>query len=201
VDGGFRVFDALNTTFASLTRREAFARRELIEFLLLCREESLNPLTIKGSYAGAMGVPQFMPSSYRHYAIDYDRDGKRDLWESDWDVAASVANYLKRYGWQKRAPIRQFVQANSEHPSLRRLAQHGTKGKTTVKELQKMGVVWTGQTLPLDTDQKVSVIASPSGNPKEVVVLFKNFNTLLKYNRAVNYALAVADLAEELTSE
>ncbi len=96
---GFKVFEALNTVYASLARRESFARRELIEFLLLCREENLDPMEVKGSYAGAMGLPQFIPSSYRSYAVDYDRDGHRDLWNSDPDILASVANYLKRHGW------------------------------------------------------------------------------------------------------
>lgn len=194
---GFRVFDALNTVFSSLPRRESFGRRELIEFLLLCREENLKPLDIKGSYAGAMGLPQFIPSSYRMYAVDYDQDGRRDLWNSDSDIVASVANYLRRHGWRRGAPIRVILRADTQHPNLQRLMKQGIQGKTTLAALRDMGVN-RSEGPGAESDQVVSVIASPWGDPEQIALLFPNFRAVLQYNRSINYALVVADLAEDL---
>ncbi len=195
---GFKVFEALNTVYASLARRESFARRELIEFLLLCREENLDPMEVKGSYAGAMGLPQFIPSSYRSYAVDYDRDGHRDLWNSDPDILASVANYLKRHGWSQGNPMRMITSADTQHPNLQRLIQLGIKAKTPLAALERMGVSSGPMSAALDKEQAVSVIASPWGDRDRIALLFSNFRTVMQYNRSINYALVVADLAEDL---
>ena len=102
--GGNRTLDALTTLTLEYPRRAAFFRRELIQFLLLAREQRVNPLAIKGSYAGAIGAAQFMPSSYRNYAIDFDADGRADLMGSRADAIGSVANYLKKHGWKAGEP-------------------------------------------------------------------------------------------------
>jgi membrane-bound lytic murein transglycosylase B len=200
-DVGYRVFDALNTIFAVIPRRAAFARKELIEFLLLCREEKLSPLTVKGSYSGAMGMPQFIPSSYRHYAIDYDRDGKKDLWRSHTDILASVANFLKTHGWQKGAPILLPVMADSSHPVVRELLDRGMRGRTTVRDLLGMGIAWADEMTMPDEGQEVSLLAYPWEDGERAVALFPNFQVLLRYNRSINYALVVADLTEMLVNE
>jgi membrane-bound lytic murein transglycosylase B len=198
-DGGYLVFDALNTTFAGVPNREAFARKELIEFLLLCREEGLDPLAIKGSYAGAMGTPQFIASSYRRFTVDHDGDGKRDLWGSDGDIFASVSNYLKMNGWQRGGPTRLPVTVNGEAPDVQALLAQGLEAKTTVKKLIENGVAWAGQPTAVDGDLQVSLLAYPSPDGEKTAAIFPNFRAIMTYNRALNYALVVSDLAEQLT--
>ncbi|MEW6325295.1 MAG: lytic murein transglycosylase [Nitrospirota bacterium] len=200
-DGGYLVFDALNTTFAGVPNREAFARKELIEFLLLCRDEGLDPLAVKGSYAGAMGTPQFIASSYRRFTVDYDGDGKRDLWGSYGDIFASVANYLKMNGWRPGAPTRLPVTVNGEASAARAALDQGLQGKITIQKLLETGVAWAGEPvhpLPIDDSQEVSLLAYPSTDGEKTVALFPNFRAIMTYNRAVNYALVVSDLADLL---
>ncbi len=197
--GGHLVFDALNSTFTGVPRRESFARKELIQFLILCREESLDPLGVKGSYAGAMGIPQFIPSSYRNFTVDFDKDGRRDLWSSEEDILASVANYLKIHGWKSGAPIKRSLNGNAQKTSIQRLLKEGLNAKTSVKELRRIGLGFEGETETIDEGIKVSLLAYPSENgQEEKVVIFPNFKTILTYNHAVNYALVVSDLADLL---
>jgi membrane-bound lytic murein transglycosylase B len=195
-DGGYRVFDALNTVFSSVRRREGFARRELIQFLLLCREEKWDPLAINGSYAGAMGAPQFIPSSYRHYAVDHDGDGVRDLWRSDGDIAASVANFLNVHGWRAGGQLRLHVRVDPRHKRVRELLDRGLRARVRLKELPDLGGEWSVDPRPADLDQEVSLLAYSWENSQRTVAVFSNFRSLLRYNRSVNYALVVADLAE-----
>ncbi|MEW6681442.1 MAG: lytic murein transglycosylase [Nitrospirota bacterium] len=195
-DGGYRVFDALNTIFSEVGRREGFARRELIQFLLLCREEKWNPLDVKGSYAGAMGTPQFVPSSYRNYAVDHDGDGRRDLWRSDGDIAASVANFLIAHGWRSGEQIRLYVNVDPEQGRIRDLLDQGLEGRVRLKELPDLGGGWSADLRPSELDQEVSLFAYAWKEGRRTVALLPNFHTLLRYNRSVNYALVVADLAE-----
>jgi peptidoglycan lytic transglycosylase B len=196
-DGGFLVFDALNSTFVGVPAREAFARRELIEFLLLCRDEKLDPLDVKGSYAGAMGAPQFIASSYRAYAVDFDHDGKRDLWKSEADILGSVANYLSIHGWQKGAPIQLPVTADGRRPTVQALLDQGVKHTTTVETLLGTGIAWAGTPPPppIDGNEQVSLLAYPMDDGEHTAVLFPNFKSILTYNHAVNYALVVSELA------
>jgi membrane-bound lytic murein transglycosylase B len=195
-DGGYRVFDALNTVFSSIERREAFARRELIQFLVLCRDEQWDPLDIKGSYAGAMGTPQFVPSSYRKYAVDYDGDGRRDLWQSDGDIAASVANFLIVHGWRPAQQIRLQVQVDTEQARMRELLDRGLDARIRLKELPDLGAGWSVEPRPSELEQEVSLLAYSWKNSRRTVAVLPNFRALLKYNRSVNYALVVAELAE-----
>lgn len=195
-DGGYRVFDALNTVFSSVRRREAFARRELIQFLLLCREEKWDPLDINGSYAGAMGQPQFVPSSYRRYAVDHDGDHVRDLWRSDGDIAASVANFLNAHGWRAGEQIRLPVRVDPRHERVRELLARGLKARVRLKELPGLGGAWTADPRPSELDQDVSLLAYSWENSQRTVAVLPNFRTLLRYNRSVNYVMVVADLAE-----
>ncbi|MEK7758516.1 MAG: lytic murein transglycosylase B, partial [Pseudomonadota bacterium] len=102
--GAYRVLDALVTLTLRYPERSDFFRNQLVEFLLLARELGMSPLSIKGSYAGAMGIPQFIPSSYRSYAVDFDGDHKRDLTDIE-DAVGSVANFLKQHGWKRGEPI------------------------------------------------------------------------------------------------
>ncbi|MFZ5876108.1 MAG: lytic murein transglycosylase [Nitrospirota bacterium] len=195
-DGGYRVFDALNTVFSSVRRREAFGRRELIQFLLLCREEKWDPLDINGSYAGAMGQPQFVPSSYRRYAVDHDGDNVRDLWRSDGDIAASVANFLDTHGWRAGEQIRLHVRVDPRHDRVRELLARGLKTRVRLNELPGLGGAWTVDPRPSELEQEVSLLAYPWENSQRTVAVLPNFRTLLRYNRSVNYVMVVADLAE-----
>jgi membrane-bound lytic murein transglycosylase B len=198
-DGGYRVFDALNTVFSSVDRREAFARRELIHFLLLCREEKWDPLDINGSYAGAMGTPQFVPSSYRNYAVDHDGDGRRDLWRSDGDIAASVANFLNAHGWRAGEQIRLQVLVEVEaadRGTMRDLLNRGLQTRVRLRDLPDLGARWTAVPSPSELDQEVSLLAYSWKESRRTVAVLPNFRTLLQYNRSVNYALVVADLTE-----
>lgn len=195
-DGGYRVFDALNTVFSSVRRREAFARRELIQFLLLCREQQWDPLAIKGSYAGAMGQPQFVPSSYRRYAVDHDGDGLRDLWRSDGDIAASVANFLDAHGWRAGEQIRLHVRVDAKQRRTRELLDQGLRARVRLRELTDLGGGWTANPRPSELDQDVSLLTYSWENDQRTVAVLPNFRTLLRYNRSVNYVLVVADLAE-----
>ena len=101
ITGGYRVIDALSTLAFDYPKRSPFFTKELEAFLLLTREENMDPFDATGSYAGAMGSPQFMPSSYRAYAVDASGDNKRDIWNNWSDVIGSVANYFVRHGWQQ----------------------------------------------------------------------------------------------------
>jgi membrane-bound lytic murein transglycosylase B len=195
-DGGYRVFDALNTVFSNVSRREAFARREVIQFLLLCREEKWDTLDIKGSYAGAMGVPQFVPSSYRRHAVDHDGDGVRDLWRSDGDILASVANFLSAHGWRAGEQIRLHVRVDAEQRRTRELLDRGLRARVRLRELPDLGGGWTVNPRPSELDQEVSLLTYSWENDQRTVAVLPNFRTLLRYNRSVNYALVVADLAE-----
>src|SRR5207237_6293646 len=112
--GSYRVLDALSTLAFDYPRRAPFFRGELKEFLRLARDQRISPLAPKGSFAGAMGVPQFMPGSYLRYAIDFDGDGRIDLWESGADIVGSVAHYLARHDWQRGQAILLPATINAE---------------------------------------------------------------------------------------
>lgn len=164
--------------------------------MLLCREEKWDPLDINGSYAGAMGLPQFVPSSYRRYAVDHDGDGPRDLWRSDADIAASVANFLSAHGWRAGEQIRLHVRVDAEQKRIRELLDQGLRARVRLKELPDLGGAWTADPRPSELEQEVSLLAYSWESGQRVVAVFSNFRTLLRYNRSVNYVLVVADLAE-----
>jgi membrane-bound lytic murein transglycosylase B len=111
IAGSYRVIDALSTLAFDYPRRSEFFTKELKHFLILTRDQGMDPLLLKGSYAGAMGYGQFMPSSYRSYAIDFDGDEKADIWNNPVDAIGSVANYFKAHGWTEGDPV--IVAANA----------------------------------------------------------------------------------------
>ncbi|HBT97485.1 MAG TPA: hypothetical protein DEB25_07590, partial [Desulfobulbaceae bacterium] len=127
--GNLNVFQVLNTLFDAYPRRSNFFRQELIEFLLLCRENSIDPHTVKGSYAGAFGQTQFMPSSFRKYALSFDGDRRPDVFHSTPDILASIANYLKHAGWRFRAPLYADIGGDLHSPSLIKAYYKGQKGR------------------------------------------------------------------------
>jgi membrane-bound lytic murein transglycosylase B len=190
--GSFRVLDALSTLAFAYPRRAEYFARELEQFLLLTREEKLDPRAPQGSYAGAMGWPQFMPSSFRRYATDFDGDGKRDIWQDPADVIASVANYFAHNGWQTRRPV--AVQIASQQAET--LANSELSPKFTLAELKRQGL-----TLAAYPDDLTANVVKLDGSPPEIWVGFHNFYVITRYNRSLLYAMAVHQLAQTIKSQ
>jgi membrane-bound lytic murein transglycosylase B len=191
--GKYRVADALATLAFDYPPRAPYFRGELEQFLLMAREEKLDPLAPLGSYAGAMGIPQFMPTSFRKWAVDGDGDGVRDLWR-DWaDVFASVGNYLKVHGWEPGRPV--MVRADTAGADLEGLTFGKIGLPETVGSLRKRGVKFD-TTLPESTPATLVALVVGFGN--EYRVGFANFHAITRYNRSHLYASAVNDLAEAI---
>lgn len=197
----YRVFDILNTAYALYPKREAFYRDELIAFLLLCREEGVDPFSINGSYAGAFGAPQFMPSSFRKYAVDYDKDGKKDLWRSKGDIFASVANYLKVFHWRRGGLIRLPARLLSDSPEARKSVEGGIRKTFPIAQASKMGVrIAIPERASID-DEVSFAFYQPEEGTEALLALFENFRAITHYNFSVNYGLTVVDLAEILAKK
>ena len=195
--GSYRVIDALATLAFDYPRRAGFFRSELEHFLLFSRDAGLDVLAVKGSYAGAIGIPQFMPGSYRRFGIDYDGDGQTDLSSSAADAIGSVANFLKEHGWERGAPVAFAAQVSGGR--FRELVNSGTRPLYRVGELPQFGVTLDGHAAA-ETPCALIELATP-GLPSEFRVALQNFYVLTRYNRSNFYAAAAADLARELAAE
>jgi membrane-bound lytic murein transglycosylase B len=192
--GKYRVIDALATLAFDYPPRQAFFRSELEHYLVMSREEGLDPLAPVGSYAGAMGLPQFMPSSFRNFAVDGDADGKRDLW-NDWaDVFSSVGNYLKVHGWRAGEPI--MTAADASNANLAGLNDKLALTET-VGSLRARGVRFE-TSLPADAPAMLVALKVAAGT--EYRVGFTNFYAITRYNRSHMYASAVSDLADAIAA-
>jgi membrane-bound lytic murein transglycosylase B len=190
--GKYRVLDALATLAFDYPPRGDYFRNELEQFLLLVNEDKLNPLTTTGSYAGAMGAPQFMPSTYRRYAIDADTDNKRDLW-GDWDdIIASVANFLQEHGWETGGPV---IAETHLEPDPTFVVTSKVDLNETVDSLNAAGVK-INLTLPGATPA-VLIPAEQQDGPAYRVG-FKNFYVITRYNGSARYAMSVYDLAQAI---
>jgi len=188
--GGWRVIDALSTLAFDYPRRADFFRGELEEFLLAARESNLDVLALRGSYAGAMGIPQFMPASYRRYAVDFDGDGRRDLFASHHDAIGSVANFLREHGWARGEPV--ASPARVDGYAWRSLADGGILPAHRVADLADAGVVLDA---PADPETRAVLIELDTPNaPSALWVGFPNFYALTRYNRSSFYAIAVLEL-------
>jgi len=189
VTGRYRVIDALTTLAFDYPPRADFFRDELQEFLMLAREEAVDPTSVLGSYAGAMGAPQFISSSYRKWAVDGDGNGHRDLWGSWDDVIDSVANYLIMHGWRAGEPV--VVNATLSDPDLTRFDTSKVELNETVQSLRDKGVRFE---TPLAGDAPAMLIVSQGRDGPEYRVGFTNFYAITRYNRSTMYAMAVHDL-------
>lgn len=198
--GSYRVFDALTTLAFDYPRRSDFFRNELRQFLLLAREQGISPLVPKGSYAGATGLPQFMPGSVRAYAVDYDGDGRIDLSAEPADAIGSVGNYLARHDWQPGAPVlaQARVDPAGSEAVLRKL-DGGVSERRPLDAWTRDGV--GADPLPADPgSEPIGLLMLEEAEGPSYWLVFGNWYVLTRYNRSRLYATAVWRLAEALVS-
>ena len=194
--GGYRVLDALSTLAFDYKPRAKFFGRELEEFLLLVREENIEASEATGSYAGAMGLPQFMPSSFRAYAVDSNADGKRNIWTNWTDTIGSVANYFVAHGWQESGEV--ITPATLGTKWQGQPPKNTLKPTETVSSLSRQGVMFATN---LPNEHKSQLLTLQGTNGDEHWVGFHNFFVITRYNRSVMYALAVHQLGQEIAIE
>ena len=198
ITGSFRVLDALSTLAFSYPPRAKFFRRELEQYLLLVREEGMQATDATGSYAGAMGRQQFMPSSFRAYAVDATGDGKRDIW-NDWtDVAGSIANYFLEHGWKPGEDVAAQASLGGSWQGPVPEPRNTLKPSETVASLSRKGVMFVTD---LPGDSKGELLTYEGADGLEHWVGFHNFFVITRYNRNVMYALAVHQLGQEIALE
>jgi membrane-bound lytic murein transglycosylase B len=194
ITGKYRVLDALATLAFDYPPRAEYFKSELAQFIALSKEEQVDPLTALGSYAGAMGASQFMPSSYRRYAVDGSDDNQRDLF-ADWDdIIASVANYFKAHGWVANGPVLADAAVQPDAPAVSTAG--GLALNETVAGLKSKGVEFDPAGKAPDTP--VLLVPAETREGPSYRVGFKNFEVITRYNRSVRYAMAVHDLAQNI---
>jgi len=195
--GKYSVFDSLTTLGFDYPKRSKFFRSELKQFLLLSKEEEIDINIMTGSYAGAMGMPQFISSSYREYAVDFDGDGKRDLWNSLPDVIGSVANYFSRHGWESGDSVVHQVAVNNTSIVKEK---NSLKPYATLSKLESQGVMLNkkSKSLNLDKKQKTTLLHLKGKNGDEYWLGLNNFYVITRYNHSELYAMAVFQLSEKL---
>jgi len=191
--GHHRVIDALSTLGFAYPKRSPFFLSELENFLILCREEKMNPLEPTGSYAGAMGIPQFMPSSYRAYAADFENDKKRDIWNNPADAIASVANYFIEHDWKKGEDV--TFPVTTEGDAYQQALTKGLKPDLKWNELQALSVS-SQQTLK--QDESVKLLSYQQEEQSDLWVGLHNFYVITRYNHSPLYAMAVYQLSEAI---
>ncbi|MCY3838013.1 MAG: lytic murein transglycosylase B [Gammaproteobacteria bacterium] len=193
--GSHRVIDSLATLAFDYPPRSAFFKGELTHFLLLVREEGKNPFEPVGSYAGAMGYGQFISSSYRNYAVDFDGDDLRDIWTNKTDAIGSVANYFARHGWKGEVPP--AVKVEIRDVGVLELADAGLELAHTVGELRKRGAVVPNE---IGDGEKAALFTMDLAQGKEYWLARHDFYVITRYNRSALYALAVFQLSEAIRS-
>jgi len=195
--GDYNVLRTLNTLFDAYPRRSRFFRQQLVDFLLLCRENQLNPAQVQGSYAAAFGQTQFIPSSFRAYAVDFDGDGRRDVWRSIPDILASIANYLAKFHWQYGAPRAIELGRELQDAQLVAAFHQGRKGRVSVKQVTQA----LGRPLPEPPGGRdlaiVGLELSPDqGGGLRYLAGYPNFQAITQWNHSNRYAMVVLELAE-----
>lgn len=193
ITGSYRVIDALSTLAFDYPRRSPFFTKELKHFLHLAKEQGQDPLSLKGSYAGAMGYGQFMPSSYRHYAVDFDGDQLADIWNNPTDAIGSVANYFKRHGWQTGQPVVETARLNKVYQT--ELANKSLKPKYTVASLAKAGF---RPAVKLVAESPASLVKLEAKKGDKYWIGLHNFYVITRYNHSRMYAMAVYQLSQEI---
>jgi membrane-bound lytic murein transglycosylase B len=195
--GEYRVIDSLTNLAFSSSSRAYFFRKELEEFLMLCKEQSLDPTKIMGSYAGAIGQPQFMPSSYRYYAVNFSRSGKTDLMNNEIDVIGSVANYYQKHGWIPNEPVAiQAVIVGDRYNYF--LRNNSINQALNLSDLNRYGIVPKYKIS--QSGLKAKIIELDSRYTKEYWLGFRNFDVIKRYNASDLYAMAVYQLSYYITT-
>lgn len=198
--GRYKVFQTLNTLFDAYPRRSEFFRKQLLHFLLLCRENQIDPLSVKGSYAGAFGQTQFIPSSFREYAVSFDGDERRDVFNSVDDILASIANYLKHFKWVLDAPVYTDIGPELLSEELRSTYKQGRKGRVDWRLVSGT----QGINIPRPpTGSQLSIVGlemNPfQGGGFRYIAGYQNFQAITEWNHSNRYAMAVTQLAEALS--
>ncbi|MGH8658070.1 MAG: lytic murein transglycosylase B [Gammaproteobacteria bacterium] len=193
--GKYRVADALSTLAFYYPKRADFFRAELKQFLLMAREQRVDALQLMGSYAGAMGMPQFISSSFRDYAVDFNRDGRIDIWDDPEDAIGSVAHYLQRHGWERGRPVAMRARVNG--PGYRHLLNGALKPAIPWNQVKRSGMIPEGD---VASDPLVTVVEFDSGAESEYWLGFNNFYAITRYNHSALYAMAVYQLANAIRS-
>ncbi len=191
--GAYPVLDSLATLAFDYPPRSRFFRKELTQYLLLSREQKFDPTKLKGSYAGAIGQPQFMPSSYRYYAVDSTGNGHKDLVHTPSDAIYSIANYFKRHGWRTGEPVALSAKANQNHFKL--LLKKDYKPKYSLSELKDYGITPRVST---QTSRRASVFSLTGLHNTQYWLGFNNFYVITRYNSSKLYAMAVFELSQEI---
>lgn len=189
--GRYRVVDALATLGFDYPKRAKFFRGQLKEYIRMVQEENIDPYSLKGSYAGAMGFGQFIPSSFRAYAVDFDGDGKRNIWNNKTDAIGSVANYFARHGWKQGGPVVSPVKADAQVPS--EWVNTGLKPKQTLAQWQVKGI--SAQDA-LSTDQVATLMRMETKGQFDHWLGLHNFYVITRYNHSRLYAMAVHELSQ-----
>jgi peptidoglycan lytic transglycosylase B len=195
ITGKHRVIDALSTLAFDYPKRSVFFRKELKHFLILCKEQKIDPLSLKGSYAGAMGYGQFMPSSYQHYAVDFDGRGIKDIWNNPHDAIGSVANYFKQHGWILDQPvITQAKIASAKEPF--EVNNRKIKPKTSLKNYSKQQI--NSDLTEKFPDMKAAMVELQEKSGSTYWLAFKNFYAISRYNHSHMYSMVVYLLSQDL---
>lgn len=192
--GKYRVLEALATLAFDYPRRAAYFRKELENFLLLARGEGIDPLAPRGSYAGAMGYGQFMPSSFRSYAVDFDGDGHRDLWRNPRDAIGSVANYFNKHGWRAGQPVASpAAVSGGRYPAL--ISRRVGQPQYSVASLRGQGVTPEER---ISDGQMAMLLELQGRDGPEYWLGFHNFYVITRYNTSQLYAMAVYQLSQAI---
>lgn len=193
--GNYKVLNALSTLAFDYPPRAKFFRKELQQYLLLAREQHFDAWTIEGSYAGAIGQPQFMPSSYRHFAVDFSQSGRADLIHNPADAIASVANYLQQHGWQAKEPI-----VTPAKITKNKTGWVNFEAKNPEYHLSTLAKYGYHAHHPADENALAGVIKLALENTPEYWIGFPNFYVITRYNTSKLYAMAVCQLAEKIAA-
>ncbi len=196
LQGTYRVMDALSTLAFKYPKRSKFFRSELKHYLIMSQEQKFDPLSKKGSYAGAMGMGQFIPSSFQHYAIDFNGDGEKNIWTDRVDAIGSVANYFKRHGWEKGQPVADKVQlAGNSVLTKDDSCRRSCKLELTIADFRKKGVL--GETRPGNETPALFLMLKQKNN-WEYWLAYNNFYVISRYNHSTLYSMAVYQLSQEI---
>lgn len=191
ITGNYRVLDALSTLGFDFPRRAEFFRGQLADYFRLVRAEKVEPESLKGSYAGAMGFGQFIPSSFLAYAIDFDADGHRDIWDNPTDAIGSIANYFAKHGWRKGEAV--VADPIFDNADVEALVNQDLKPELTLLQWSEKGVT---PREALNGNMKATLMRLSSGEKSEYVLGLHNFYVITRYNHSRLYASAVYELSQ-----